>query len=359
MPLGAICGRMASRMLIALPIAAVLLVSLFIYLRAAGGGRFPWVQFYTKGKEAGFTFREIGLLRRVAVESRAENPTSLFWSLRQLDRSTKDMIIKLRATNREDNAEANAILAKLFELRKRLELELPKYKLGIKSSRDITPRQRVKIMLPGLGPFVSIVVEKLTRYLALSYPEGPEVPEGFSWKGQQIGVHFWRAEDAGYFFQSKVLGDFADQQYPIIHVAHSDNLQRTQKRRSVRVATDCAAELYPLQTIEAANEAKESSRGLRCRLQDLSEGGAALLVGGRAKAGLPVKVQLDLAGKDVVMCGVVKSAVFDGKRNRSVLHMQAVPPSTPMRNRVLVYVYNLFGDREQASGKKVPAKRPG
>ncbi len=345
-------------MFVILGIVGVLLVGGVVFLRVVGGGRFPWIPFYAKGRETGFTFREIGLLRRVAVESKADNPTALFWSLKQLDKSIRDIIIKLRAGDREDNQEANALVAKLFELRKRLEFDLPKYKLGLKSSKNIMVRQRVKLTLPGLGPFLSIVVESLPRYMALSYPEGPALPEGFSWKGQTVGVHFWRAEDAGYFFQTKVVNDFFDRQYPIIHLAHSDGLVRTQKRRSVRVATGVAGEVFPLKTIDAASELPEQNKGLRCRVQDLSEGGAAVLIGGRAKAGLPIKLQVDIAGRPIVMSGVVKTATFDGKSNRSVLHIQAVPLSDASRNRVLTFVYNLLGDREGPRAQKTKPAAP-
>lgn len=339
-------------MYVILAVLAALLIGGGVFLRVVGGGRFPWIAFYSKGKESGFTFREIGLLRKVAVESKAEQPTALFWSLKQLDKSIRDIIIKLRAGDKEDNEEANALLSKLFELRKRLEFDLPKYKLGIKSSKNIMVRQRVKVVLPGVGAFASIVVENLPRYMAFSYPQGPQLPDGATWKGQQVGVHFWRAEDAGYYFQSKVLDDFFDKQYPIIHVAHSDSLVRTQKRRSVRVATEFGAEVHALKSIDLATEVAESGKGLRCRVQDLSEGGAAVLIGGRAKAGLPIKLQMEIAGKPVVMPGVVKSATFDGKANRSVLHVQAVPLSDLSRNRVLTYVYNLLGDREPPTPQK-------
>ena len=56
-----------------------------VILRRAGGGKFPWIQFYTKGKESGFNFRELGMLRRVAVDDHLENPISLFWSIKQLE----------------------------------------------------------------------------------------------------------------------------------------------------------------------------------------------------------------------------------------------------------------------------------
>jgi hypothetical protein len=318
----------------------------FVYLRIIGHGSFPWIPFYTKGKESGFTFKEINLLRKVAIETKLDNPSTLFWSIKKLDRSIKEIILQLRAQGREDEMEGNYLLSKLFELRKRIEFDQPRYKLGLKSSRDIAARQRVKITLPGLGPFVAMVLENRARYFALSYPQGSQIPEGFSWKGQQIGVHFWRTEDAGYFMKAKVLDDFFDQKYPILHVAHSDNLMRTQQRRSVRAATNIPASLYPLKSIADANEIVEDSRGLRCRLKDVSEDGAAVMVGGRTKAGLPVKIQFAIGDKMVVLCGVVKGVNYQGQKNVSLLHMQAATPSLTMRNSILSYVYNLFGDQE-------------
>jgi len=337
--------------LLALAFLAVLAV---ILLRRAGGGRFPWLQFYLKGRESGFIFREINLLRRVSIETRLENPTALFWSIKMLDRALKGTIIKYRARSQEQDPEYNLLLSKLFELRKRVEFDQPKYKMGIKSSRKLLPKQGLRIMLPGLGPFRSMVVENLTRYMAVSHPQGPKLPDGFSWKNQKVGIYLWRAEDAGYFFQTKVLEDFIDRKYPILHIAHSDNLIRTQKRNSLRVETDIAAELFPLKSIDQASEVPEEARGLRCRLVDLSEGGAAILIGGKARVGLPIKIQFSMGETLVVMSGVVKGITFDQKKNRSLLHMQAASSSVTMRNRILVYVYNLFGERETI----VPGKKP-
>ncbi len=337
--------------LLAIALIAVLAI---ILLRRAGGGRFPWLQFYLKGREAGFVFHEINLLRRVSIEAKLENPTALFWSMKQLDRAIKGIIITYRARSQEQEPEYNLLLSKLFELRKRVEFDQPKYKMGIKSSRKLTPKQHLRITLPGLGPFGALIVENLTRYMAISHPQGPKLPDGFSWKNQKIGIYFWRAEDAGYFFQTKVMEDFIEKKYPILHIAHSDNLIRTQKRNSVRVETDMPAELFPLKSIDATNEIPEEARGLRCRLADVSEGGAAILIGGKARVGLPVKLQFSIAESVVVMSGIVKGLNFDQKKNRSLLHMQASPPSVTMRNRILTYVYNLFGERETL----LPGRKP-
>jgi c-di-GMP-binding flagellar brake protein YcgR len=339
----------------------LLLVAAIILLRRAGGGSFPWLHFYTKGKESGFTFREINLLRKVAVENRLEDPTSLFWSIRQLDRSIKGMIVKFRSEGVEHEEPYAGFLSKLFDFRKSVELNLPKYTLGLKTTRKIVTHQRLTISLPGHGTYRAQVVENLRRYMAISYPEGPAVPPGFTWAGQKVNVYFWRQDDAGYVFETRVLDDFIDKKYPILHITHSDNLIRSQKRGSVRVETNKPAYLYPLSKIDAANEVVEESPGLRCRLMDVSEDGAAVLIGGRAKVGLSVKLQFTLTAAPVVMCGVVKAINFNQKKNQSVLHIQSVPLSVDTRNSIRIFVYNLFGDREQPKNARpsAPARATG
>ena len=327
----------------------ILLVLFLIMLRNAGGGAFPWLQFYTKGKESGFTLREINLLRKVAVENRLENPTSLFWSIRQLDRSIKGIIIKLRAEGKESDESSVRIISKLFDFRKKVELSLPKYTLGLKSTRKIATRQHLKITLPSIGTYHSTVVENLRRYMAISYPTGPKLPAGFSWKGQKLNVYFWRADDAGYVFETRVIDDFISQKYPILHITHFDNLIRSQKRQSVRVECNFPAYLYILPAISNASEHLEERPGLRCRLMDISEDGAAILVGGRAKVGLAVKMQFSLTTENMLaMCGVVRGISYSQKKNQSILHIQAVPLTNRQRNQVLSFVYNIFQEREAA-----------
>ena len=345
---------------IVLTVIVVLAVGFILFLRHAGGGKFPWVQFYLKGKESGFTLREVNLLRKIAVENRMKDPTSLFWSIKQLDRCIKGTIINYRSQGGEETTEAVTMVSKLFDFRKRVEFNQPKYSLGLKNSRNIDIRQRIKVILPKMSPFSSTVIEILRKYIAIAYPQGPELPSGFLWKGQQIGVNFWREGDAGYFFQSRVLEDYTEgKKYPILHITHNDNVVRTQKRNSVRVKTSIPTKLYPLKSVDEASEEFEMGKGLKSLMSDLSEDGTALLIGGRAKVGLPVKYQFHITEDEVVVCGVVRGVNFDQKRNRSLLHIQALPVSNRVRNIIRAYVYNLFGERKTRSETKQPtSKKP-
>jgi c-di-GMP-binding flagellar brake protein YcgR len=339
--------------LIPLFILIILAAAAFFILKRLGMTKFPYVQFYVRGKESGFSLKEINLLRKIAIESRMQNPTALFWSVKQLDRSIKNLILKYKSLGLEQDEKSITMVTKLLAFRKRVELNQPKYKIGIRSTRNIVQHQRLRIMLPGMGPFFATVVENLRRYLALSWPQGPKTPPGFNWKGRKIGVYFFRHNDAGYYFQTKVINDFIDKKYPIIHVAHEDNLIRTQKRRSVRVDCNIPAMLYPLRTLAEHDEHPELSNGLRSRIVDVSEDGAAILIGGRAKVGIIIKVQFLLGDSSIILSGVVKNINYDQKKNRSILHLQAQPLSALMQNRVLEYVYNIFGEREEKSTSAV------
>lgn len=343
-------------MLPLLIILGIAIILILIILRQQGGGRFPWLKFYAKGRECGFSFKEINLLRKVAVENHLENPTSLFWSIKQLDRSIRGMISKMKERGTYETESDSRFISKLFDFRKNVELNLPKYKLGLKSSRKIDARQRFKMTMPGIGTFTTTLVENLKKYMAISYPEGPKIPPGFSWAGQRINMYFWRQDDAGYVFQSKVLDDYIDRKFPILHITHSDSITRSQKRNSVRVEASKPAFLYPLVSIQAANELEETNRGLKCRLKDISEQGAAILVGGRAKVGLPVKIQFSLVDSSVVMCGTVKGVSFNPNKNQSILHIQAISPKYQTKNKLLSYVYNIFAEREDKPPvSKVPS----
>jgi len=312
----------------------------------AGGGSFPWLHFYAKGKESGFTFKEVNLLRIVAVENRLKNPTSLFWSIPQIDKSIRRMVIRFRTEGSMNNERNINFLAKLLEFRKSVEMELPRYKLGLKSSRKLPQRQRVLINLPGYGTYTSQIVENLRKYMAFSYPEGPPLPQGFHWRGRRINVYFWRQDDAGYVFETRVLDDFLERKFPILHVSHSDSLVRSQKRGSVRVDTNKPALIYPLRSLKNATDEAEQGRGLRCRLKDLSEDGAAVIIGGRGKVGMPLKLQFNLGKATIVMNGIVRGVNYSQPKHQSVLHLKASPLSIATRNRILIYVYNLFDERE-------------
>ena len=320
-------------------------LALMIFVVRGGGLGFPWVEFYLRGKESGFGFGEINVLRKVALDNGMKEPAALYWSQRQLDRCIRGTITRMRARGEIDAPDSLFFLLKLFNFRKQVEFNQPKYRTGLRSTRYMARGQVVRIPIPGIGLFDSTVVENMRRYLSISYPRArTRFPPGHTWRNQKIEVFFWRAEDAEYYFETQVLEDFFDKKDPVLHISHSDKLIRAQKRGSVRLGLSLPVSLFPLRSIDAANETIETRQGFKGRMIDLSEDGFAAKVGGKAKAGLPVKIQLTLGEEVIVMCGVVKTVNYNPKTNQTTLHAQAGRLSPRMRVSILSHVYGIFSE---------------
>ena len=334
-------------MMLYLLLIAVPVLGLLAFL--LGGGKhktgYSWIGFFARGKDAGFSAHEINLLRQVAIRAELEDPGALFWSVRQLDLCIKDLLRKARMTGEERSKETQDFLSKLYLYRKKIEFEQPRYKKGIKSSRSIAEAQRLRLLVEGAGVFVASVVRNSDRFLTISIPIGPALPASFSWKGRRLSVYFWRRDDAGYVFDTLVL-DAADMRStPVLQLAHSDSLFRTQKRKSVRTKTRISAYLYIMKDEENPGKI-EVEPGLRCIVEDLSEDGCSLTVGGRAPVGLKVKVQFELEGETVAMPGVVRSSDYQEDDNLSLLHIESEPLSLATRNRILAAVFGVQPDAE-------------
>jgi hypothetical protein len=334
-------------MLLYILLTAIPILGLAAFL--LGGGkdkeRFKWIKFYAKGKDEGFSLREIDLLRRMAVKSEMEDPAALFWSVKQLDDCIKSIIRKARLSGDESALETQDFLAKLYEYRKKIEFDQPRYRKGLKSSRGISELQRLRVLADGAGVFESRVVRNSEKFLSISRPLAPQLPRDFSWKGRRLAVYFWRRDDAGYVFDTVVLDEAPSGSGSLLRLSHSESLFRSQKRRSVRAKARISAFLY-LPKNDSYPELVESQPGMRCIVEDLSEDGCSITVGGRAAVGLKIKVQFPVGGETVAFSGTVKSVEYDEAANRSLLHVEAVPLSIVTRNRILSEVFGVNPDTE-------------
>jgi len=304
-----------------------------------------WIQFYTKGKDAGFSFREIELLRRLAVKNALADPASLFWSQKQLDACIKNLVKSARLAKGTDQASRD-FLSRLYDYRKKIEVEKTQSKNGIKSSRQMEEGQRLQVLVDGQGVFESKLLKNTGMYLLIALPVSSSLPIGFTWTGLKISVYFWRKDDAGYVFDTIVQGEVLSKGASSLKAGHADSLVRTQKRRSIRIKTHKAAFLYILDGDEASNNI-ETRPGLKCFVEDLSDSGCAVLIGGRALVGLRIKVQFILNGAPVCVSGMVRSMDYRDEQEESLLHVEADPMPIETRNHILGEVFKMLPEEEE------------
>jgi c-di-GMP-binding flagellar brake protein YcgR len=306
-----------------------------------------WLRFYATGKDSGFSFKEIELLRRLAVKSRLEDPASLFWSQDQLDRCIRSMVQNARLTGTEGDEEIQAFLAKLYDYRKKIELEKPRAKQGLSGSVQIGESQPIRILVAGTGVFKSRVIKNTASYLTVARPSSTHLPQGFPWVGQRVSIYFWREDDAGYVFDADVLDEVFSRGNAALKISHGSSLFRTQKRRSIRIKTHISAYLYLIGDEEEPGKI-ELNPGLKCVIGDLSDSGCAVTIGGKAKQGIRVKLQFLLDGVPVVMSGIVRSSEYREDSNRSLLHIEADPLDMATRNTILGEVFRTSREDEDS-----------
>ena len=331
-----------------LPVLVIILVVsalAVLILSANDKSKAGWLQFYAKGKDTGFTFKEIELLHKLAIKCELEHPASLFVSQNQLDSCIKALVNCMRLSGTVGNSESQDFLSKLYDYRKKIEMEKPKIKRGISNSRQICDGQKLRILMEGVGVFKSQIVKNSHETVTISRPTSDKLPVAFSWQGQRLSVYFWREEDAGYVFDTTVLDEIFSKGIASLKISHSDTLSRTQKRKSIRLKMHRPAYLYPVANDEDLHRI-ETEPGLNCFLKDLSDSGCAVTVGGKAEAGIRVKAQFSLKGNPVCISGTVRSLEYKEELHRSVLHIKSYPLPLETRNMILGEVFGMLPENE-------------
>jgi hypothetical protein len=160
-----------------------------------------------------------------------------------------------------------------------------------------------------------------------------------------MSVYFWREDDAGYVFDSEVIDEVFAKGISSLKISHSDSLYRTQKRKSIRIKMHKPAYLYLMGPNEESAKI-ETIPGAKCFMEDLSDTGCAVIVGGQAAAGMRIKIQFALNGAPICMSGTVRSVDFKEAAQRSLLHVEADPLPLYARNKILGEVFGMQSDNE-------------
>lgn len=334
----------------------VLLAVAAVLLSDKGRGFTDFFRLVITGLESGFSLRQIFLLSKIGKASGLEDSSTLFWSSSALDRCTAEIVRQSKRAGSENERKTQDLLAALYAYRGKMDLEQSRKRRGITTTRDIGVGQPLSIIFSGAGIFSSKVAENSRGCLTIDFPRSSSVmATEIDWNNKPLKVYFWRTDDAGYEFHTKVIphGHGGDSR-AVLRLEHSDKVVRTQLRKSRRKKCSIPAHLYILKSDESAMEV-EAEAGMKCVLQDLSETGAMILVGGRATRGMKIKIQFMLQDKLIVMAGAVKAVKQDTAKRASRINFECDLISPEMKNEVLAFVYNVMTEpKKYANGGFMP-----
>lgn len=305
------------------------------------------IKFFVTGLDNGFSFSDLSLLWTVSQICDLETPVSLFWSMPSLTKCMMQLTSDIEA-NPENNTEKNQkIISKLFDYRTKLQNESDSKK-GLSSTLALDTKQQLRIVFPGHGVFTSKLLNN-GHELIIEVPRQKDmitIPAD-QWVGSVVSVYLWRKGDARYVFDTVVLknGIFLGQ--TALFLKHSYNLVRTQKRKSVRAQCQIDAQLFIIKEKVIDYSIIETQNGYKCVLEDISEAGALIRIGGKGVQNVQIKIQFTINNMLIVMFGIVRTVEFNQETNQSLLHFECIHIEQEMRNEILRYVYKMLPEHEK------------
>jgi len=305
-----------------------------------------WIQFFAKGKDAGFTLKDLEQLRQIAATCQIQDPVSIFKSQKQFEIVIRSLVKTLHLSGEYNNPVTQLFLSRLFEYYKKIEMQSAENKTRISTSRQISEGQPLRVLVPGVGVYKSEVVKNTTNNLAISRPVNESSSSSMEWYGLKISIYFWREEDAGYVFDTEVIDEVFSKGISSLKINHNDSLFRTQKRKSMRVRFQKPAFLYLVNDSDNPHKL-EKSAGLKVMLEDISDSGCAFKVLGQVSVGLRLKVQFLLDKIPVCVPGTVRSVDYFHESNTTIVHMEADPLPIGTRNYLLCEVFNLLPEYDE------------
>ncbi len=303
------------------------------------------IQFFVTGFDEGFSFSDLSLLWKVSQICQLEEPTSLFYSLPSL---TKCMAqITDSKGNSSNDPHKQLLMTKLFNYRTKLQNQSDDKK-GVLTTMALDKGQKIRILLPGKGVFASEIVNNGNKIVVSIPKQNNLIPiTAEEWVNKVISVYLWRKGDARYVFDTTVEQSGLFLGKSSLFLRHSNNLVRTQKRKSVRAKCEIHGMLYIIKDRNVDYSAIETKGGYRCILQDISESGALIKIGGKGVENVQIKLQFTIQTMLIVMFGIIRTVEFNEDENQSLLHFECTHIETPMRNEVLRYVYNMLPENEK------------
>jgi c-di-GMP-binding flagellar brake protein YcgR len=300
------------------------------------------IKFFLTGFDSSFSLSEIRLLWKTAKLCNIEQPLSLYWSLPSLTKCLSQIKSDAEENNNVKSSDSQRLLTKLYSYRTKIEKESDKNK-GIGSTRSLEKEQRLRIILQGKGVFLSRIVNN-GRELTISLPtqKGIIPVEGKDWIGKTINIYLWRKGDARYVFDTVVLGEGLFLGRPSLFLHHTEKLLRTQKRNSIRAQCRIYASLFILKDRVFDFNAVETKPGYRCLIEDISEAGAMVRIGGMGVPNIQMKLQFTLDDKLIIMFGIIRTTEYNKTINQSRLHFECIHIEPPMKNEILSFVYNIM-----------------
>ncbi len=313
--------------------------------------------FNRTAKAMGLPAAHADALQTLVRACKVKQPFLVFSSTSLLDDVLRKGIYSIDNTRAYSEEEKDRRKAILYEIKQVLESN-SRRPANLKTTQGLKPGQSLTISPEMGGHFASKIVSSMNDFLTVS---DPSVAQGGSrWmRGTKLSVYFWRENDAGYSFASKVLGYDTVKGVPCVLIQHGKALRREQRRRARRKAIMRACFFYPIRIVETGPGRKAEKRAtveLQLRalgtVVDLSAGGCAIQAMSPFEPGALVMIEFDIDKKAPIRAFGKVKRVRRLQGRGGVMHVMFTRVTRQYLNRIRSFVYDF--SRPSTAENKVP-----
>jgi hypothetical protein len=97
-------------------ITIAILLGIYFFTRSSNKEKSGnWIQFFAKGKEEGFSMRELEQIRRLIANCNIKDPVSIFTSQHQLEACIRSVVNAVRMSGESEDPGMQDFLSRLFD----------------------------------------------------------------------------------------------------------------------------------------------------------------------------------------------------------------------------------------------------
>ena len=328
--------------------------------------------FRREARRMGLTNPAADMLETLVRMCKVKQPLLVFSSASLLDDTLKKGLYSLEGTRDLTEEEKENRRATIFSIKQAIERN-GRTGAALRSTTFLRPGQLLTIT-PGEGtPYSSKVISNMKDFLTVSAPAQPAGADTRWKRGTPLAVYLWRENDAGYSFQSKVLGYDTVKGVPSVLIQHSRTLRREQRRRNRRRDIQRQCFYYPIrivESLEGRRQKRKASVEQNMRtlgiLVDLSAGGCAIQTMNPFDKGKLIMVEFEIERRAPVRTFGKVLNVHRERGRGGVMHVMFTRVTRQHLNRISEFVYDFTkptttGQVRQQMERTLPGRtmRPG
>ena len=321
---------------------------------AAEAATYSSALFRRTGRSMGLPAQHVEALENLVRITKVKQPFLVFTSAGMLDDVLRKGLYSIDAAREISNEERERRKALVFQIKQIIERNARKGAV-LRSSTLLKPGQLLTVSPGGGGHFASKVISNMKDFLTISAPAGAAGVEMRWMRGTPLAVYLWRENDAGYTFQSKVLGYDTVKGLSCVLIQHSKTLRREQRRKARRKQIMRACFSYPIKIVESGSprrpERKASvEQNLRTlgTVVDLSAGGCAIQTLSPFDKGKLIMVEFDIDRKAPIRSFGKVMSVHRRKGRGGIMHVMFTGVTRQYLNRICSFVYDFSRPAEAA-----------